>query len=29
MHRATALDVFYGEELIGTAFDTEPPTSEN
>lgn len=28
MQRTTALDVFYGEELIGTAFDTEPLTFE-
>lgn len=28
MHRTTALDVFYGEELIGTVFDTEPLSFE-
>lgn len=28
MQSATALDVFYGEELIGTVFDTEPLTFE-
>ncbi|HRH29045.1 MAG TPA: HipA N-terminal domain-containing protein, partial [Aquabacterium sp.] len=28
MQRATALDVFYGEELIGTVFDTEPLSFE-
>src|SRR3990167_1190560 len=28
MQRTTALDVFYGEELIGTVFDTEPLTFE-
>lgn len=28
MQRTTALDVFYGEELIGTVFDTEPLSFE-
>lgn len=28
MERVTALDVFYGEELIGTVFDTEPLSFE-
>jgi len=28
MERATALDVFYGDELIGTVFDTEPLSFE-
>jgi serine/threonine-protein kinase HipA len=28
MERVTALDVFYGDELIGTVFDTEPLSFE-
>jgi serine/threonine-protein kinase HipA len=28
MERVTALDVFYGKELIGTVFDTEPLSFE-
>lgn len=29
MQRATALDVFYGEALIGAVFDTEPLSFEH